>query len=526
MQSTNRLVRGIHLRSFPVVLLMLVTLGSLYGTLFRFGSVPIWQGFDQMGSFILDASRFWAGEAFYRDFFDLTPPGIECVHIVFFKLFGQQNWIPNADVILCGLLLTGLTAYIGSKAIHTGRFLAVLPAFLFLAFGFLPVIIDSHRWFSSAASYAALAAIMEKRSVRTVAVAGGLCGLASFFTQTQGPVAVAGIVAFLCWEKFREKSGWEPLCRKIALVIASFALVFFLTTAYFLWSGGVHNFWVCLYEFPAKYAPLARNYDSIQVYLSEFPRGQLGFGLLNAQARYILIHTIVPLVYVVSVVMYWREGLANERGAQTILLAIMGLFFSLGVAPSPSYFRLCSVSAPAMVLLVLWLEKRSALGRLSIGILWAVTLFTLVRFPVKMQTAQMKVLNLPRGPFAFSDSESVDYQILNWLASQTRPGMIFFSAGETGLFYPLGLRPIDKTTGYDNTGFTRVEDVEDAIASINKYRPKLIEWPPDATDPKYYHPDEDHLAPLILYVQANYHPVYRFTDTSGSRVMEIWQKNK
>ena len=510
----------------PFLLLMLAALASLYCNLFRFPFIPIWGGFDQVGFFILASSRFWAGEKFYLDFFDLTTPGIELVHVFFFRFFGEWNWIPNVDLIVVGLVLTSLVAFIGCKVIGTGHFLPLLPAFLFLAFGFLPVMVDSHRWFSSAASFAALAVVMEERTLRRLAIAGGLCGIASFFTQTQGVFAVAGLVVFLLWEEHTGKSGWRKSSLKIACVLASFIVIVLATETYFVWKAGLAVFLDCLFRFPAVYAPLDRADDSFHVYLSEIPRGLPLAHLLIAQGRYFLIHALVPLIYLVFLIWYWRKGTKNEEGTRLILVSIMGLSFFAGVAPSPSYFRLCTVSGPALVLLIYFLRKQRTLQRTAIIFLWIAALFSLAHHPIQMQTSPMSVLQLPRGPFAFPNKDFPDYQLLDWLSVHTRPGDVFFSAGETGIFFPLALRPMDRTTGYDNTGFTRPEDVQNAIATLEKYPMRFIEWPPGISDPKFYLAEEDHLGPLKKYVQVNYHLVKRFDSLYGSESKEIWQRNE
>ena len=150
-------------------------------------------------------------------FFLVTSPGTEVVDLLFFRFFGLRNWIPNLVVVLVGLASTWVVVSVSRKIIPTGRFLPLLPGFLYLTFGFYPRMTgEVHRWFSSAAVLAALAVVMEKRTPRRLILGGVLCGVASFFTQTQGVFAATAFVTFLIWEGHRERSGWKKVFQSSA----------------------------------------------------------------------------------------------------------------------------------------------------------------------------------------------------------------------------------------------------------------------------------------------------------------------
>jgi hypothetical protein len=118
----------------------------------------------------------------------------------FCRLFGLHNWIPYLHLVLLGFGLTWLVFVIGRAVIRGGQIFALLPGFLFLTFAFLPTMMDMHRWYSSMAVLAALAAVAKKRTRWGLVAAGVLSGLASFFTQTQGVFAVLGLQRFVLWE--------------------------------------------------------------------------------------------------------------------------------------------------------------------------------------------------------------------------------------------------------------------------------------------------------------------------------------
>ena len=134
---------------------------------------------------------------------------------------------------------------------------------------------------------------------------------------------------------------------------------------------------------------------------------------------------------------------------------------------------------------------------------------------------------MPAGPVAFASQEAgdSDYQMLDWLSVNTRPGELFFSTCDAGITFPVALRLLGES-GYDDNGTTPPQSVQSAIATLEKYDVRLIQWPPCQTPARYYHPDEDHLAPLRKYVQANYRMIESFGGNAGSQREEIWERKK
>lgn len=508
----------------PKLLVILGAFASLYLSCFRFPLTPIWEGFDQFG-FIAWASRLWAHETLYRDFFYVTPPGHEMIYLLFFRVFGQRNWIPNADWVLAGVALAWLTIYIGRKFISSGWFQYLLPAPLFLAYAYSRGVQDSHRWLNCVAVLAAVAVIIEERTLRRLVVAGVLCGIASFFTQTQGVFAVAGLVTFLFWEAHLKKSSWrKPFWQSFCLG-TGFVVTGFATNAYFIWKAGLKEFLFWTVTFPAVYFPHDRLGGSIHAYLSEIPHGMSFVSFVRSLAPYLLIYVLVPFVYVVFLIWYKLRGKCDEETIRAMLVNIVGLFIFAGVAPSPSFFRLATVSAPALILFVYLLQGKWAIQRIIIGFLWIAAIFSMIHRPLMVQGAPTRILQLPRGPIAFSGGDMIDYQLLDWLSSQTRPGDIFFSPNGPGIFYPLALKPMDRSTAYDDTDFTRPQDVDNAIATLEAHHARFIWWPPAVSDPGSYRPQENHLGPLRKYVQMQYHLVKQFGSGDRGDEEEIWMTN-
>src|SRR5579863_6469056 len=95
---------------------------------------------------LLNASRMLEGQAIYRDFFQFTTPGSELVYLALFKLCGPRAWIPNATLIVLGLVLVWLSIAV-SRTVMRGC-AVFLPGLLFVTIPFCHGLDPSHHWFS------------------------------------------------------------------------------------------------------------------------------------------------------------------------------------------------------------------------------------------------------------------------------------------------------------------------------------------------------------------------------------------
>lgn len=509
--------------SNPLPLLLLCVLASLYFTQFRLPFTPIWDPNDQW-DVLKNPARMWEGDRIYRDFYEDTTPGIETVDLLFFRIVGLKNWIPNLHDVLLGVGLTWLVVMISRKVFREERFLALLPGFLFLTFAFFPHIEDTHRWYSCAATLAALAVVMEARSSWRLVAAGVLSGVASFFTQTQGVFAVMALVAFMVWESRERKSPWPELIPKTACLLAAFVATVIATDGYFIAKAGLGQFLDCIIRIPALY--LSRDpRNNLHVYMSDMP-GLPHWYNLPGLGRFLFIYALLPLVYLLFLARYRRESASGEERIRLMLLNIMGLFLFATVAMAPSHFRLCTASPPACVILIYWIRGSGKRQRILAGSLWIAIVYLGVAGPLRAQASPVVYLQLPRGRMAFFQQKPGEYEMMRWLSFRTQPGDVFLATSQIGILFPLALRPVDEASGYDDTSVTRPEWVQNAIASLDKYRIRFIEWPPERSDPRYYRAKEDNLAPLREYVERNYHPVKRFESSDGDDLGEIWERNQ
>ena len=162
------------------------------------------------------------GQVVYRDFFQFTPPGTSLVYFALFKeCLGTRAWIPSLAILLLGVGLTWLTVSIANKIVSAAD--ALLAGLLFLTFVYVNILDATHHRYSMFAVAAAIAVVIKTRTPLRVAVAGMLCGAASFFTLSRGLIAMLGIGVFLVWEK-KENQNWDGVGSCVAKSVRAWHL--------------------------------------------------------------------------------------------------------------------------------------------------------------------------------------------------------------------------------------------------------------------------------------------------------------
>lgn len=496
---------------------LLGTLLFLYLLLFIPFRAPIYLPGD-VSVYLLDASRWLSGQVMYRDYFEFSPPGAPLVYFVLFKMLGLRAWIPAIVLLLLGFSLTWLISAI-SKHIMRG-WAAFLPGILFLTFAFRNGLDGTHHWFSVLAAMAALRIVLTRRTTMRWAAVGGLCSLALFFTQMRGLAVILGFTVFLLWEHYaiRENRSW--LLRRLASMLTAFVATTVMSNAYFVWKAGLQRFIEDTVLFGVRYYSAYDKANTLKVYLYS-PPGLHPWYALPLVAVYFFIHALFPLVYVLFFARYYRQrrSSSGEPWNRLMLVSIVGLSLFLGVAPAPSIFRLCTVSPPAMILVV-WLGTSQTkldcvLGRL----LWAFTLLLVVIEPLAVQRHWRGYLDLPWGRTAF-ESLSV-YARYKWVAQHTQPSDFFFEAEWPDLYVPLALRNPSEAPYVTATDYTRPEQVANVIESLDKNRVRFVHWSVELDVLFADEPAGDHLWPLRKYLRNHYHVVQTFRDAD-----QIWERNQ
>lgn len=494
-------------------LLTLLSAVFIYPQVFALPWVPILTTGDQ-SIYLHDGTRMLDGQLIYRDYDHFTFPGTDVLYMFLFKLVGVHSWIAPVILTILGACSAGLTMFISGKVIK-GRS-ALLPGLVFVSMPFASDLDATHHWFSTAFAMAALAVTIEKRTPFRLASAGILIAIATFFTQSACLLA-AGLAVFLLWEERIEARPWMALAKKEAALLGPFLVSLAGCLSYFVYAAGIKRFLYWTVVFVAKYYP-AEWVNTWRVYLAAWP-GIHRSGLVNIPA-FILIHLVVPFIYVLALVPYtWRSGTPNDKPRKEIaFLSVAGLFLFLSVASAPAAVRLYAVSAPALILLVWFLDSREG-WRQGLKLLWAMVLFLAIARPVVAQLSNKGSLNLPTGRTAFLSRSA--YEQCSWMSGRTHPLDYFF--GDPMLAFAFRLRNASRVPSLTPTDYTRPEEVQDTVEGLERFQVRFVSWPGWLNDDREFaeHPEGNHLAPLRLYLRKHYHLAVTFSDGD-----QIWERDE
>jgi hypothetical protein len=498
-----------HSPAALIALLSVAATGYLYSNIFLLPHTPILQSDDQV-YFWMHAQRMLNGERPYIDFFQYTPPGTDLFFLFLFKLFGARIWVLNLAAIALGIALSWACFLVASQVMQ--RHLAVLSAFLYLIFIFSQPLNATHHWFSVLIIMCAVSIVMIERTPRTIAVSGGLLGLASFFTQTHGVAALAAFAIFLIWEQTKDKKAWREVFLHPAVLCLSFAASALALNGYFIASTGIKHLWYEQVTYVRRY--VVQGLPSVQ---NLGLPGPLTWQNLPMVGQQVFVYLMLPAVYLLSLYRVGvREPVSNDQ-RRIALVSLVGLFLLAEVALSPNWLRIYAVSMPSIIVAV-WMIGRTETvrRRYAVGVIWAgITCLALLHVWVRQHRPYITA-GWPGGAAAVPASK---YEELDWIKRHTKPGEFFFQAAWPGTYVPLGLRNplfVD-VVGPDEQ--TRPEDVDLAIRQLEQKRVRYVLWSERLDTTSRDHSSESHLGPLQGYLRSRYNPVATFADQD-----EVWER--
>jgi hypothetical protein len=491
-----------------------VFIGSLafnFLSLFVLPGVPLWTGGDQT-IWLHAGQRMFYGDVLYRDFFQMTFPGTELLYFSFFKLFGLRTWIPNALLVFVGSFLAWLIYSISRRVLSPRH--ALVPSLLFLTLIFHDLLDASHHWFSILACAAALALLIECRTPSRIFFAGLFCGLATCFTQSHGVAVLAGLALFLYLEQkqIAFHAIRKDLFRNYGSLLAGFWLSVLVVTVPFIWKAGLYRFLDCTVVFVVRYFG-ALGANDWQGYMIGLP-SRLSLRRVLHLPGFLLVHALIPLIYVLALLRYFRKTLPElpQQRDRLLLIAVVGLALFLSVMSAPTWARLYYVSFPALILFTCFMASSGKTGRRLLDVVGGAAILLAIALLMINQFRKPEYLDLPGGLTAFSDHARADRY--RWIAGQTKPSEYFFGGLFPDFYFLLGLK--NPTTIYFVTpdDFTRPQQVANAIQGLEAHHTHLLLWaawldlPPD--------PSTDHLGPLRGYIRSHYCVLKSFPE------YEVW----
>lgn len=508
---------------------LLVFASSLYLYLFAFFPpfVPVYSGTGDFQLYLAPAQRMYEGELIYRDFFEFTGPGVALVNLLFFKLFGLRVWIPNLLTVLLGTGLVWVGVAISRNLMRPG--VAWLPSALFLVDARSYLSDPGHHWYSSLAALAAIAVLIRRRTLPRIAAAGCLCGLSACFTQTRGLAAAVGFVVFLWWDCRQQQMGRRELARTIACFAAGFAVALLLVNGYFIWQAGPARFFWCTVVFLLKYYPRQADWNTFQVFSGSFHSGSAASHSLrlyetSAKTFFDIVATPLACSAVLARYFWKRREKSWDDWHRPVLVATVGMFLFLSMAPAPAAYRILVSSLPAFILLGWLVDAPGKLPR-AVLVFCSVGVFAAVTFSVfDSRPSELGVWAAPHGKVGVSDEGQDLVAEYEWVQQHTRPGDFFYEAGFSDIYFYLDLRNPTPLPRITNNGYTTIAQVNDVIDGLERHQTRYITWSTINLDsvPNWENPSDAHLQPLRDYIRAHYEVVKVFSDPGD----EIWQRDQ
>jgi hypothetical protein len=496
------------LRKIPLtVVSIFIAIVFLYPRCFLLPATPFAASGDEI-LFFSRALRMLHGQVLYRDFSEIVGPGTDSLYAFGFFLFGQHAWVIQAWHVVLGCAFCYVLTSI-AKLILQGA-AVLLPMLLFLVFPFNGEADATHHWYSTLAALAAVSVLLKGRQPHRIALAGLLCAVAVLFTQTQGLLVAIAVGVYLLLTP-SEAPQAPSSAKRLIFFFAPMVLLLSAVFGYYAVRAGVHRLFYDLAVFPFTALSGATNRPGI--YLRQFPAIHSPADLMRA-VPFLVVFCLTPYAYVVTLYQLWRKRktITETRRRQLLLVCMVGLALFVAVSSGPTFFRLCSVSAPATVCFA-WLIEQPRNARRIRGIVFLFTLTFFVWLPVHRQIQWHRTLQLPTGETAFADPER--WRMMQWVQERTHPGDSFFNDGSINLY--LALRNPTPSEFVNNGASTTVEDVSRVLAALERDPPRLV-----AIHPETLATLDDHAGPFRAYVHSHYCLAQTFEFGPRKSVEELW----
>ncbi|WP_213803914.1 hypothetical protein [Granulicella sp. dw_53] len=494
--------------------LLLAIPAYLFLNLFTLHGVPHLIVSDD-GLFVLDGLRMGEGLSIYRDFFQFNAPGIDYIFFLAFRLFGVHTWVPALVNLLLGTSLSYLALHLCRRIMP--RQWANLTAVLFVVFIYGRWLDATHHWFSLLAILLAIVVVIPERSTSRAAIAGGLIGIATFFTQTAGAAAWLAFAVSLSYER-TSLSSQAAMLRKQASLLGSAILIWLLLSASTLMRVGWRTLWYFQIVFPQLYE---RRVDTNPLVALKHV---IPHGLSLIQLENVIFYLILVCVPPAAVCFLWASRLRKktspwDQRMPAVLLASSGLLLMAEVVTRPTWIRLYADFLPAMILffaaLAYFLQSRPHLSRLVIAALWSVAVVSGIRQTIFNHATHSSIASLPTGRIALSLQEEEEFRTL---AQLTRPGDLFFQAFSVDLYLPLGLRSPVYMDYLRQSNVTRPEFLTNAINALSDNRVRYVVLRP-ASDITFDTAQSHILDSFYAWIESHYKLAQRFPN--GDQLWEL-----
>ena len=490
------------------VSLAIVSAVYLYLNLFASPGFPYLGGGDQV-YFWMGALRILHGQAIYRDFFQLTPPGTDLVYAACFRLFGESIWVPNLVVLTVGVFSTCLCFTLSRRFMGNTAALLVSGVFLVAIYG--KPLNATHHWFAVLLILTAVRVAMKSITTRSIVLTAVLLALATFFNHVHGMAALLGFIVFLLlWSK-RLNLSPARIANIISTLILTFSLSLVCVGGYYFVTVGFERMWSCLVT-------------SVFLYVTDNPRtlglpAKLTSATLLQLSPYLAMYILLPVAYGLSLWRCWRwRKDPSFPWNEMLLLSLVGLTLLLEVAICVDWLRLFAISMPGIVLAGAAIREYRFLRRsLLVGTSIALISVASCQIVKKHFVFQAKG-DLPGGKLSATPEV---YRKLQWIADHTHPKELLFQAGWPSVYLPLQVQNplyIPTLSRWDSM---RAQNVKDAVQQMKTYQVRYVLWTHHLDEGCEFPMCNDYLSPFRAYLSASFKPIRRFSD--GDVLWQTWK---
>jgi hypothetical protein len=482
----------------------------LYATLFSLAGTPLFRAGDD-SFFRTYAWRMLTGEVFLRDFHQFTPPGTDLVYLAAYRWggagVGSSNWVGLGVGFLLALVWYGLARTL----MPAGR--AALAALTCLVFLYGDRLDVTHHWFSVLAGSTAVLVLLWVRSVALIGLAGALIGLAAFFTQTTGAVALLACCYFLVWEGRPAGGTRRPAWVPVGVLAGTAATVWLLLSWRFIAAAGWSQWWYAQVLYLPRASSFPTGFLVPRIVRPGNARGWIKIAELGSV--YLLFVTVCPWV------LWWlrRRGVRTVEEARAVLLALWGSGLMLATITMLNWNRMDAAAAPALILLIWGIGRSGRPERWLAAACWCCAGAMMLLQMTETERHRFVNLQLPTGRALFEPKDAAEVQ---WLVEHTHPGDAFFEVATTRFYVPLGLRNPAAVDVLSTGRSTLPAWVGETTNSLERSGVRYILWAPGAGIGKVDGTaarSEDVLRPMRKYVRMRFTRVAVFEGGD-----EIWER--
>ena len=185
-----------------------------------------------------------------------------------------------------------------------------------------------------------------------------------------------------------------------------------------------------------------------------------------------------------------------------MLVAIVGFFMLLSIAPAPGDVRMAASMLPALILLVWFLDSPRSVARRIAAVIGLGTLVVTTHSVGANRPHPVGILSTPHGNVAFIDP--VLYQEDSWIQQHTHPSDYFYESLWQDAYFYFDLRNPTPLSVVKQGGYTTPQQVAEVIQGIGKHQVRYLlcgDWvndPGGIDEPRTL--SDDFLGPLRDYI--------------------------